>query len=81
MWFYLAEEAARLPQATACIDKGLPLCWEVTVSGGNAEEEGIVLLQIVRLVHGRDAAVLGRSIHLAQNALGEGFWDPGSPSA
>jgi len=49
--------------------------WGFTVSRGNAEEHTIVLLKHLRVVDGRDAAVLGRSVHLAENFLWKGLWD------
>jgi hypothetical protein len=44
---------------------------EVSVTGRDAEEEGVVLLKGGRVVKGLDGGVLGRSVHLGQDLLRE----------
>lgn len=51
----------------------LPLSGEVAVSGGDAQEESIVRLEGRGVFKDRDIGGLGRSVHLAQNLLGEGL--------
>ena len=70
----LSLEGTSLPLVTACIEEGLPLGWEVTVSGWNSEEEAVVLLEGLGL--GDWVVLLGGSIHLGQNLLRKGLGDP-----
>jgi hypothetical protein len=57
---------------------GLPLGGKVAVAGWDAEEEGVVLCE---LVGGDERGVwrfaLAGGVHLAEDLLGEGFLDPG----
>lgn len=48
----LAPETTAGPDAAGLVPEGLPLRGEVTVPGGNAEQDGVVLLQLRRLDHG-----------------------------
>lgn len=74
------EEAGRLapvttgrPDATALVPEGLPLGGEVTVTGGDTEEDGIVFEESIRL--GDRVVALGGSVHLSQDLLGESLGD------
>jgi hypothetical protein len=53
----------------------LPLSREVTESGGDTEEDTVVLLELLGVLEGGDAGVLGRSVHLGQDLLGESLGD------
>ena len=70
----LPPEAARGPDATSLVPEGLPLGREVTVTGGDTEQNGIVGKEVSGLSNG--VAGLGRSVHLAQDFLAEGLCDP-----
>lgn len=70
----LAPETTSGPDAASLVPEGLPLRREVTVTGGNAEEEGIVLEQGLGLNDG--VAGLARSVHLGQDILGESLLNP-----
>lgn len=61
----LAVEATRCPLFTASIPECLPLCREVAISRGDAEEEGIVRGEDVG-GDGRDLSVLGGCVHLSR---------------
>lgn len=58
----LARETTACPQASRGVPEGLPLGWEVAVTGGDAEEEGVVGSE----GSGIDDGVirLGGSVHL-----------------
>lgn len=71
----LAPVRTRLPLAAGLVPESLPLRREVAVARRDTEEVGIVLLQGGRVIEGRDAAVLGRSVHLGQDLIGEGLGD------
>lgn len=71
----LAPEATGLPLAAGAVPEGPPLRGEVAVAGGDAHEEGIVLLEDGGVGNLRDGVVLGGSVHLGQNLLGEGLGD------
>ncbi|KAI7165207.1 Minor allergen Cla h [Hortaea werneckii] len=64
-----------LPLATSLVPESLPLSREVTVTGRDTEEEGIVLLESGWVLEGRDAAVLWRGVHLGQDLLWERLRD------
>ena len=68
-------ESTGLPELAEVVDKGLPLGRVVSVSSGNPEEKAVVGLQNVR-GDDRDILALRRSVHLAQNRLGQGLLDP-----
>ena len=51
-------ECSLLPESTGAVPEGLPLCWEVTISGWNAKEEGIVLCEGVCVADSWDVGVL-----------------------
>lgn len=71
----LAPEGARGPLATSPIPESSPLCREVAVTGGDAHEEGIVLLEDRGVADLGDRCVLGRSVHLGQDLLGKSLRD------
>ena len=71
----LAPEATGLPLTAGAVPEGPPLRGEVAVAGGNAQEEGIVLLEDGRVADLRDGGVLGGSVHLGQDFLGESLGD------
>ena len=70
----LAPEATSGPNATGLVPEGLPLSGEVTVTGGDTEQNSVEGEEVGRLNNG--VAGLGRSVHLAQNFLAEGLGDP-----
>lgn len=53
----------------------LPLGGEVSVSGGDAEEESIVGLEGGGILEEGDVSGLGGSVHLGEDVLGEGLGD------
>lgn len=71
----LAPEAAGLPLLAGVIPEGPPLRREVAVAGGNAHKEGIVLLEDRGVGDLGDRGVLGGSVHLGQDFLGESLGD------
>ena len=73
--YSLAPVGTVLPLATSLVPEGLPLSREVTVTGRDTEEEGIVLLEGGWVLEGRDAAVLWRGMHLGQDLLWESLRD------
>lgn len=70
-----APEGARGPLATSPVPERFPLCREVAVASGDTHEEGIVLLEDGGVADLGDRGVLGRSVHLGQDLLGEGLRD------
>lgn len=71
---YLAPESTSLPLTTSAVPESLPLCWEVTISGWDTEEESIVLLELLWV--GEDwVAGLCWCVHLAQDLVGESLLD------
>lgn len=62
------------PDATGLVPEGLPLGREVTVTGGDTEQDGIVGEKVSRLSHG--VAGLGGSVHLAKDLFAEGLGNP-----
>ena len=56
------------------IPEGFPLRGEVPVAGGDAEEEGVVFLELVGGDEG-DGVGLAGGVHFAEDFLGEGFLD------
>jgi hypothetical protein len=71
----LAPVLAPLPLPACLVPEGLPLGGEVTVTGGDAEEEGVVCLEVVGL-NGRVVG-FGGGVHFGENLLGEGLCDSG----
>jgi len=71
----LAPEATSLPLLAGVVPEGPPLGGEVAVAGGDTHKEGIVLLKDGGVGDVGDRRVLGRSVHLGQNLLGEGLGD------
>ena len=70
----LAVVAARLPLLPRLVPKGLPLVREVSESRRDAEEEGVILFELVGGDEG-DGAGLAGSVHLGEDLLGEGLFD------
>jgi hypothetical protein len=71
----LAPEAAGLPLLAGVVPEGPPLGGEVAVAGGDAHQEGVVLLEGRGVGHLGDRAVLFGSVHLGEDLLGEGLGD------
>ena len=71
----LAVVAARLPLLARLVPKGLPLGGQVAVAGRDAEEEGVVLFELVRGDEG-DRGRLAGGVHFGQDFLGKGLFDP-----
>ena len=71
----LAPVAATGPDTTGLVPESLPLGGEVTVAGGDTEEESIVFGEVGRIFQHGDVG-LGRSVHLGQDLVGEGLGDP-----
>ena len=67
--------AARLPLLAGRVPEGLPLGGEVAVTGGDAEEEGVVFFELVWGDEG-DGVGLAGGVHFAEDFLGQGFLDP-----
>lgn len=70
----LAPEATSGPNTAGAVPEGLPLSGEVTVTGRDTEQNSVEGEEIGGLYNG--VASLGRSVHLGQNFLVEGFGDP-----
>jgi hypothetical protein len=70
----LAPEATGGPNTTGLVPEGLPLGREVTVTGGDTEQNSVEGEEVGGLNNG--VASLGRSVHLAQDFLVEGLGDP-----
>lgn len=64
------------PLLAGAVPEGLPLGWEVTVSGWDTEEESVVLLEDLG-VDDWDRLGLWWSVHLAENLGGKGLADSG----
>ena len=69
----LAPEGALLPLLAGLVPEGLELGGEVAVTGGDTEEDGIVVKE--SLVAGNRVGRLGGSVHLGENVLREGLRD------
>lgn len=72
----LAVEGTLLPLGTGVVPEGLPLGGEVSVPGGDTDQEGIVLGQLGWVVEDGDVRWLGGSVHLGQDFLREGLGNP-----
>jgi hypothetical protein len=59
------------------VEKGLPLGREVSVTSGDAKEKAVVLLEGGRVGDGLDVGGLGGGVHLGEDLLGEGLFNPG----
>jgi len=70
----LSRKTTGGPETTSLVNEGLPLAGEVTETGGDTEEEGVVLWQLVD----RDDWVvwLWWGVHLGEDFLWEGLCDP-----
>jgi hypothetical protein len=73
-----APEGALLPLLSGGIPECAHLRGHVSVPSGDTEEDTVVLLELGGVVDGGDAGVLGRSVHLGQDLLGESLGDPGT---
>lgn len=62
---------------TGVVPERFPLDGKVSVTGGYAEEEGIVFFEFGGGDEG-DGGVLARCVHLGKDVFGEGFFDSGS---
>lgn len=71
----LAPERTVLPLATSLVPESLELRGVVAVTGGDTEEEGVVLLEDLRVGEDGVTSLLGRSVHLGENLLRERFLD------
>jgi hypothetical protein len=69
-----AGEGTTGPEATGGIPEGLPLTGEVTVTGGDTEEEGIEFLQVVNTDDG--VIRLGWRMQDGEEVWGESLRDP-----
>lgn len=72
----LAPVATSGPDTTGLVPESLPLGGEVTVAGGDTEEESIVFGEVFRVSQHGDGGGLGRGVHLGQDLVGEGLGDP-----
>lgn len=72
---HLAPETAGSPLLAGLVPESLPLGGEVSVTGGDTEEEGIVVLKDAGVVEGWNVGGLGGSVHLGKDLLGEGLGD------
>lgn len=70
----LAVEAARLPLLARLVPEGPPLGREVAEAGRDAEEEGVVFLELVGGDDG-DGGRLAGGVHFLEDFLGEGLLD------
>lgn len=71
----LAGESTLLPQGTSGVDEGLELAGEVSVTGGDTEDDTVV---VAEGISGSDGVVtLGSGVHLGQDLLGESLGNPG----
>lgn len=73
----LAPETAGLPLVASLVPEGLPLRRHVAVTGRHAEEEGVVGLERLGVAEDFDVAGLRWGVHLAEDFVGEGFFDSG----
>lgn len=71
----LARESTLSPESTGLVNEGLPLGWEVAVTGWDAEEEGVVVLEDGD-VFDHWVIWLRWGVHLGEDFLWEGLWDP-----
>jgi len=67
----LAPEAAAGPLLASLVPESFPLGRKVAVTGGDANEEGVVLLEDGRVVEDGDVCGLGGGVHLGEDFLGE----------
>lgn len=70
----LSPVCARSPLTSSRIPECLPLRGEVTITGGDTEEESVVLLEGGGVDDG-DVGGFGWCVHLGENFLGEGLGD------
>jgi len=75
----LARESTLAPESAGGVDERLELSREVSVTGGDAEEDTIV---VAKGVGGSDGIVpLGSGVHLGEDLVGESLGNPEGPSA
>lgn len=70
----LAPVATGGPDRAGLVPEGLPLSGEVTVTGGDTQQDGVVLQEVIGL--NDRVAGLGRGVHLGQDLVGESLGDP-----
>ena len=70
----LAGECTLLPQSTGGVDERLELAGEVSVTGGDAEDDTVIVREVAGLSDG--VAPLGRSLHLGEDLGGESLGNP-----
>ena len=70
-----AVKPARLPLLPGLVPERLPLGGEGAVAGRDAEEEGVVLFELVRR-DDRDGTGLAGRVHLGEHFVRESFLDP-----
>lgn len=63
------------PLLASLVPEGLELGREVSVTSGDAEQEGIILLELRGVGHRLDISGLGGSVHLGEDFIGEGLSD------
>lgn len=66
----LAPERALSPLLASLVPEGLELCWEVAVTGGDAEEDAVKGLELGGVLENADIG-LGRGVHLGEHLLGK----------
>ena len=71
----LSVVSASLPLLAGLVPEDSPLGGEVAVTCGNTKEEGIIFLKLVGGDE-RDGAGLAGCVHLGEDFLGEGLFDP-----
>lgn len=69
----LAPEATRGPDAAGLVPEGLPLGGHVAVAGRDTEENAVIFEELGGVFEDRDVSVLGGSVHLAEDFLGQGL--------
>src|ERR1700753_181850 len=65
----LAGISSTGPDLARFIPEGLPLSREVTVTGWDAEKEGIILQQLVGVIEDSDGLVLWWRMHLSEHFI------------
>lgn len=70
-----APVAALRPLLSAPIPKGLELGGEVSIAGGDAEEDTVKGLELGRVAENGNVGGLCGSVHFGEDFVGEGFGD------
>ena len=71
----LAVEGATSPLAAGAVPEGLPLAREVTETCGDADQDGVVGLELLGVAEDRHALRLSRGVQLSEDLLWEGLGD------